>query len=143
MPSTKKFFSELAALLNKRVIVRTVQGHSYEGVLLGFDANNLHVCLKDVKDEKGSLYPRVFILGGVIGEILSKEELIDLKELAQRIERVFPHMVSYYEDARVIVVMNKVKVTEEGVVEGSGPIAERVRKIFEEYITEKRARSTQ
>ena len=46
-------------------------------------------------------------------------------------------MVKYYEEARVIVVANRVKVTEEGVVEGTGPIAERVRKIYEEYVAEK------
>jgi len=141
MLGAKKFFSELTALLNKRVFVRTSQGRNYEGVLLGFETQNFHLCLGDAKDDSGNVYPRVFISGNAVVELLTKEELIDLRELARRIEKVFPHMVSYNEDARIIIVMNKVKVTEEGVVEGSGPIAERVRKVFEEYMAEKKARS--
>jgi len=140
--ATRKFHSELSSLLNKKVVVRTVDGRTYEGTLLGYDDRNLHVCLGDVKNEKGVEYTRVIVHGNVISEILSREELIDLRELAERIERVFPHMVKYLEDAKVIVVMDRIKVTENGVIEGSGPAAERVRKIYEEYLMERKSRSS-
>ncbi|MCD6096637.1 MAG: Lsm family RNA-binding protein [Thermoprotei archaeon] len=139
--ATRKFHSELNSLLNRKVFIRTINGKTYEGVLLGYDDRSLHVCLGDVKDEKGVEYTRVIISGNVISEILSQERLIDLRELAERIERVFPHMVKYIEDAKVILVMDRIKVTEDGVVEGSGPAAERVRKIYEEYVMEKKSRS--
>jgi hypothetical protein len=45
-------------------------------------------------------------------------------------------MVKLYEDKGFIWVMEKVKVTEKGVVEGSGPAAERVQKVYEQFISE-------
>jgi hypothetical protein len=45
-------------------------------------------------------------------------------------------MVKLYEDKGFIWVMDKVKVTEKGVVEGSGPAAERVEKVYAQFIGE-------
>jgi len=42
-----------------------------------------------------------------------------------------------YEDKGIIMVMDRVKVTEEGV-EGTGPAAERVKKIYEQFVKETR-----
>ena len=136
----RHFQRELQALLNKKVTVRTSYGKVYTGTLIGYDASSLHLCLRDAEDSEGNKFARVFLNGSSVLEILSTEELIDLRELAERIERVFPHMVKYLEDARVIIVMDRVKVTEDGVVEGTGPIAERVKRIYEEYVAEKRAK---
>ncbi|MFQ6053495.1 MAG: Lsm family RNA-binding protein [Candidatus Bathyarchaeia archaeon] len=51
-------------------------------------------------------------------------------------ERVFPNMVRLYADAGIIVVMDKIRVNESGVVEGSGLIADRVRDIYERFVSE-------
>ena len=48
-------------------------------------------------------------------------------------------MVKLYEDKGFIWVMDKVKLTEKGVVEGSGPAAERVHKVYEQFISEAKA----
>jgi hypothetical protein len=64
------------------------------------------------------------------------EKPFDLKALADRVEKVFPTMVKLYEDKGFIWVMDKVKLTENGVVEGSGPAAERVQKVYEQFIGE-------
>jgi len=48
-------------------------------------------------------------------------------------------MVKLYEDAGVIVVMDKIRVSERGIVEGSGPAAERVKRVYDEFIKEKSA----
>ena len=45
-------------------------------------------------------------------------------------------MVKLYEDKGFIWVMDKVKLTEKGVVEGSGPAADRVQKVYEQLIFE-------
>jgi hypothetical protein len=45
-------------------------------------------------------------------------------------------MVKLYEDKGFIWVMDKVKLTEHGVSEGSGPAADRVQKVFEQFIAE-------
>ena len=39
-------------------------------------------------------------------------------------------MIKLYEDKGFIWVMEKIKVTEKGVVEGSGPIAERAQRVY-------------
>jgi alpha-amylase/alpha-mannosidase (GH57 family) len=49
---------------------------------------------------------------------------------------VFPRLVKLYEDKGFIWVMEKVKVTEKGVIEGTGPAAERVQKVYEQFLSE-------
>jgi hypothetical protein len=50
--------------------------------------------------------------------------------------KVFPTLVKLYEDKGFIWVMDKIKVTEKGVIEGSGPAAERVQKVYDQFISE-------
>ena len=45
-------------------------------------------------------------------------------------------MVKLYEDKGFIWVMDKVKLTDRGVVEGSGPAAERVQRVYEQFMSE-------
>jgi hypothetical protein len=72
----------------------------------------------------------------VVAQILAIEKPFDLKALSERLEKVFPMMVKLYEDKGFIWVMDKIKVTEKGVVEGSGPAAERVQKVYEQFVSE-------
>lgn len=65
------------------------------------------------------------------------QEQIDLKELAIRLDRTFPNLVTLSDSTNTITVMGRVKVTQEGVAEGSGPVADRVKTIFEEYVRDK------
>jgi hypothetical protein len=74
--------------------------------------------------------------GSIVAKILSVEKAFDLSGLAERLERVFPRMVKLYEKEGFIWVMDRVKVTEQGVVEGSGPAAERVQKVHSQFISE-------
>jgi len=127
---------EMAALLNKSVTVVTLDGKRYEGVLTGFDPDRLNLSLRDVKDEKGMVMYRLILSGATVAQIYTTEKPLDLKNLAERLERVFPRMVRLYEEQGVIVVMDRIRVTEKGVVEGSGPAAERVQRIYEEFMRE-------
>jgi hypothetical protein len=43
-------------------------------------------------------------------------------------------MVKVSEGAGIIVVMDRIRVSEKGILEGSGPAAERVQKVYEEFI---------
>ncbi len=133
-----RFLRELAALLDKTVSVKTIHGKTYLGKLIGYDPNTLSLCLSEAKDNQGTVYARVFIRGDVISEIIRQEEPFDLKGLAERLEKMFPNMVKLYEEAGVIVVMDRIRVTEEGVVEGSGPVAERVKRVYEQFVAEKK-----
>ncbi|RLI22757.1 hypothetical protein DRO45_00465 [Candidatus Bathyarchaeota archaeon] len=132
----RKFFTEVAALLDKHVIVTTTTGKKYSGTLMGINPDTLSLCLGEAKDEEGKNLHRVFLNGNVVAQILSVEKPFNLKALADRLEKVFPTMVKLYEDKGFIWVMDRVKVTEKGVVEGAGPAAERVQRVYEQFISE-------
>ncbi len=134
--AAKRFFEEIVSLLEKPVTVITTSEKRYEGNLVGFDPESLSICLTDVKDEQGRTLPKMVISGNIIAQFFATEKPFDLKKLAERLERVFPKLVRVYEDAGVILVMDKIRVTQDGVVEGTGPAAERVKKVYEEFMKE-------
>jgi small nuclear ribonucleoprotein (snRNP)-like protein len=135
----RKFFTEVAALVDKAVIVATTAGKRYNGRLVGVNPDTLSLCLAEAKDEEGKTLHRVFLNGNVVAQILSVEKPFDIKALADRLEKVFPTMVKLYEDKGFVWVMERVKVTEKGVAEGTGPAAERVQKVYEQFISEIKA----
>ncbi|MFQ6074408.1 MAG: Lsm family RNA-binding protein [Candidatus Bathyarchaeia archaeon] len=132
----RKFFGEIAALLDKTVMVITMDGKKYSGTLAGINPETLSLCLSEAKDDKGTYLHRVFLNGSIIAQIFTVEKPFDLKALSERLEKVFPTMVRLYEDKGFIWVMDKIKVTEKGVVEGSGPAAERVQKVYDLFLKE-------
>jgi small nuclear ribonucleoprotein (snRNP)-like protein len=132
----RKFFTEITALVDRNVIVSTTTGKTFSGTLVGINPDTFGLCLGEAKDEAGKVLHRVFLNGKVVAQILSVEKPFDIKSLADRLEKVFPTMVKLYEDKGFIWVMDKVKVSEKGVVEGSGPAAERVQKVYDQFISE-------
>jgi small nuclear ribonucleoprotein (snRNP)-like protein len=132
----RRFFSEIAALLDKKVTVATSDGKSYSGTLIGINPDSISLCLSEAKDETGLTLHKVVLSGNVVTKIFAVEKPFDLKALAERLERVFPTMVKLYEDKGFIWVMEKIKITEKGVTEGTGPAAERVQKVYEQFISE-------
>jgi len=132
----RKFFGEIAALLEKTVMVVMMNGKKYSGTLAGINPQTLSLCLSEAKDEKGTSLHRVFLNGSIIAQIFTVEKPFDLKALSERLDKVFPTMVRLYEDKGFIWVMDKIKITEKGVVEGSGPAAERVQKVYDLFVKE-------
>ena len=132
----RKYFTEVSALADKNVIVITASGKKFTGSLIGINPDDLSLCLSEAKDEEGRIMHRIFLNGNIVAEIFTVEKPFDLKALSERLEKVFPTMVRLYEDKGFIWVMDKVKVTEKGVVEGSGPAAERVQKVYDLFMGE-------
>jgi len=132
----RKFSEELALLLQKAIVVETNSGKRYTGVLSGVDTDTLTVCISDCTDETGKTVHKLFITGRSIAQMYSVEKPFALQALADRLERVFPRMVRVVEGAGVIVVMDKIRMGEKGLIEGSGPAAERVQKVYEEFMKE-------
>jgi small nuclear ribonucleoprotein (snRNP)-like protein len=132
----RRFFTEVGALIDKTVNVTTSDGKSYTGSLVGINPDNLSLCLAEARDDKGKLAHRVFLNGSVVAQILAIEKPFDLKALADRLEKVFPTLVKLYEDKGFIWVMDKIKVTEKGVIEGSGPAGERVQRVYDQFMSE-------
>jgi small nuclear ribonucleoprotein (snRNP)-like protein len=135
----RKFFTEIAALVDKPVTVNTTTGKKFVGILVGINPDNMGLCMTEAKDETGQVSHRVFLNGNIVAQISSTEKPFDLKALAGRLEKVFPTMVKLYEDQGFIWVMDKVKLTERGVVEGTGPAAERVQKVYAQFMSEVKA----
>ena len=132
----RKYFTEVAALADKIVSVMTTTGKTFNGTLIGINPDNMSLCIGDAKEESGKSFNRVFLNGNIVAQIVSAEKAFDLKALAGRLEKVFPTLVELNEQNGFIVVMRKVKLTEKGVVEGTGPAAERVQKVYEQFISE-------
>ena len=130
----RKFMEEISGLLQKVVTVSTTDGKSYTGVLVGLESHTLNLCLSDVKDESGRVVHRILLNGSRVTQIFSSERPFNLQALADRLERVFPRMVRISEAAGIIVVMDKIRVSEKGILEGSGPVAERVQRVYDEFV---------
>ncbi len=134
----RKYFTEVAALADKTVAVVTTNGKTFNGTLIGINPDNMSLVLADAT-ESGKPLHRVIINGSTVAQVSTAEKPFDLKSLSQRLEKVFPTMVKLYEDQGFIWVMDKVKLTEKGVVEGAGPAAERVQRVYEQFMAEVKA----
>ncbi len=123
-------------MLNRKVRVVLTSGIEVEGTLLGFN-DNVDIVLGDVALSGNKKIPRAVILRHVISTIYLTEERLELRELARLLERYFPGMVKYVEEANIILVGDRIRVTEAGV-EGYGPLARRVKEIFDEFLRSRR-----
>ena len=132
----RRFIGELNGFVDKNVKVVTTRGTSYDGKLIGFDPSTLSLCLEDASVNKDK-YSRAIIRGDAISEILLKEKPFDMKGLSDRLQKMFPNMVKYYEDAGFVTVMDRIRVTVDGV-EGTGPMVERVKKVYDAYVLEEK-----
>lgn len=136
----RKFVGEIGSLIDKSVMVITVDGKKYTGTLSGIDPDTLSLSLSDAKDEHGATTHKIFLNGSILGQLFTIEKPFDLRALSERLEKVFPTMVKLYEDKGFIWVMEKIKVSEKGVIEGSGPIAERVQRVYNLFTKEAAAK---
>lgn len=134
--ASRRFFEELGQLITKPIRVEDTSGRVFDGTFLGYEGNTMSICLGDVKGDKGTKIHRVFVYGPTIARISASERPFDLEGLAERLDRVFPNMVRIYSDAGIIVVMDKIRVSESGLVEGSGPAADRVNDIYQRFVSE-------
>lgn len=128
--------TEVNRLIGKKVAVVTQGGEELLGVLASLDIDTFSVILNDVELKGGKKIPKAVLNGNDVKRIEVRTVILDLRKLAERIERVFPKMVQYNEEAGVIIVMNRIRVTENGVVEGSGLAAEKVSEIYNDFIKE-------
>ncbi len=132
----RRYIGELNGFIDKNVKVVTTRGTTYDGKLVGFDPSTLSIVLEDTSlgNEK---FSRVIIRGESVSEVLLKERPFDMKGLSDRLSKLFPNMVKYYEDAGFVTVMDRIRVTIDGV-EGTGPMVERVKKVYDQYVVEQR-----
>ncbi|MDW3653363.1 MAG: Lsm family RNA-binding protein [Nitrososphaeraceae archaeon] len=128
----RKFYEEILQFVGKKVSIETYYDKNYSGTLSAID-EKLDIVLENVEGQ-GIL--RIIINGSFVKEIKLLEKPFDLKGLADRLSRVFPGLVKIRDDVKAIIVMDKIKVTEYGIEEGSGLAADRVKSIYEEFMRE-------
>jgi small nuclear ribonucleoprotein (snRNP)-like protein len=129
----RRFGEEVASFVGKSVSVETKDSRVYSGRLAAVD-ERLNIVLDGVTGAGEGVY-KLVVNGDSVREIKLVERPFDLKGLAERLSRVFPGLVTERDDLGLLMVMEKVKVTEKGV-EGTGIAADRVRSIFDEYVRE-------
>ncbi len=132
----RAFNRELGSVVGATVEVVTKNGEKYKGTLKGIDQNTLSIVLSDVLDADGNPIPRMFIYGSGIVSFSVTEKDITLEGLVKELEKTFPPGgVQYFPDTQLILVMNKIRITPEGV-DGTGPLYERVAAIADEWFKE-------
>jgi small nuclear ribonucleoprotein (snRNP)-like protein len=129
----RRFGDELNAFIGKPVTVTTAEGKDYGGVLAGVD-ESLNLILDKVTGAGENVF-KVAVNGSNVREIKLLAKPFDFKALGDRMNRVFPGLVSVREDLGVIMVMDKIKVTEKGV-EGAGLAVDKAKSIYDEYMRE-------
>ena len=131
---SRKFGEETLQFLGKKVSVETSDNKVYSGTLAGID-DKLNLALDNVE---GHGIMKLILNGSFVKEVRLMEKPFDFKALADRFTRVFPGLVKVRDDIGAIIIMDRIKVTQSGVEEGTGPTADRVRQIYEDFMKETR-----
>ncbi|MCS6783571.1 MAG: Lsm family RNA-binding protein [Candidatus Caldarchaeum sp.] len=136
--ASKRFSDEFASIIDRNVKVVASSG-VYTGRVLAYNPGDYSLWLADVKEASGTSFAKLFIAGHSIARIEVLETGPDISALADRLNRLFPNLVVYHKESDTIVVMDRVRVTRDGVF-GEGPAADRVRKVYEEFMREQKAK---
>ncbi|MFX1358425.1 MAG: Lsm family RNA-binding protein [Promethearchaeota archaeon] len=131
--SLRQYNTELGLLIDKIVKVYLDQDKFFVGQLKGVSEDS-NLILVNAKNEKNKVFPKILIRSSYYNYVTVEEEPFPMKALADRIATIFSKgHVNYIEDQNIISILNgKIIVDEEGV-RGSGPSADRVKKIFEQF----------
>ncbi|BDB97174.1 Lsm family RNA-binding protein [Saccharolobus caldissimus] len=141
MSSGRRIVGELNNLIDKTVVVKTINNKTYIGQLYAYELSPFIISLINVKDENNNVFYKLLINGNIISEIIIKNPpLFEPREFAEIVERSLnlrPADIKVYEEAGVVTILEKIKVSQNGV-EGSGPMAQRIYDIYNEYINKKK-----
>ena len=129
---SRRFAEESVQFLGKKVSIETSDNKTYAGILTGLN-DKFDLILDHVESQQ---IQKLMINGLFVKEVKLLERPFDLKALSERLSRVFPGLVKIREDVGAIIVMDKIKVTESGIEEGSGLAASRVKAIYDEFLRE-------
>ncbi|MFW9856099.1 MAG: Lsm family RNA-binding protein [Candidatus Thorarchaeota archaeon] len=131
----RNYQKEITAFTNRRVAIILKNGKKYTGELKGINPETLTtVLIKAKRDDDATEIHRICLNGDQLAEIYLEEAPFDLLGLKEELEQIFrrPGDVKLFEEAGLLVILERVKVSESGV-EGAGPVADRVRAIYNRY----------
>jgi hypothetical protein len=131
--SLRSFNTELGSLLDKVVKVYLDKEKFFVGQLKGVSETQ-DLILINAKNEKNKDFPKLLIRCTYYNFVSVEEEPFPMQALSDRIATIFSKgHVNYIEDQNIISILNGKIIVDENGVRGSGPSAERVKKIYDQF----------
>ena len=131
--SLRSYNQELGLLLDKIVKVYLDGDKFFVGQLKGVSEDS-NLILVNAKNEKNKDFPKLLIRSSVYNFVSVEEEPFPIKALSERIATIFSGHVNFIEDQNIISILNGKIIVDENGVRGSGPSADRVKKIYEQFM---------
>lgn len=130
----RQYNTELGLLIDQIVKVYLDDDKFIVGQLKGV-SEDANLILVNAKDESSKIYPKILIRSTYYNFVSVEEEPFPMKALADRIATIFSKgHVDYIEDQNVISILSGKIVVDENGVRGSGPSADRVKKIYQQFV---------
>ena len=131
--SFRQYNTELGTLVDKIVKVYIDKDKFFVGQLKGISEDS-NLILINAKNEKSKTFPKLFIRSNFYNFVSLEEEPFPMVALSERIATIFSKgHVNYIEDQNIISILSGKIIVDESGVRGSGPSADRVRKIYEQF----------
>lgn len=131
--SIRLYNTELQTLIDKIVKVYCDDDKYFVGQLKGVSEDS-NLILVNVKNEKSKEFTKILLKSSFYNYVSVEEEPFPMQALAERISKIFSKgHVDYIPEQNVISILNGKIIVDENGVRGSGPSADRVKKIFEQF----------
>jgi len=131
--SIRQYNTELQSLIDKIVKVYCEDDKFFVGQLKGMSEDS-NLILINVKNEKNKEFPKILLKSSFYNYVSVEEEPFPMQALAERISKIFSKgHVNYIPQQNVISILNGKIIVDENGVRGSGPSADRVKKIFDQF----------
>ena len=132
--SIRQYNTEIGSLIDKVVKVYLDDHKFFVGLLKGISEDS-NLILDNVKNEKNKTFPKLLVRSTFYNYVTLEEEPFPMQALADRISKIFSKgHVNYIPEQNVISILNGKIVVNENGVRGDGPSAERVKKIYEQFV---------
>ena len=131
--SIRPYNTELQSLIDKIVKVYCNDDKFFVGQLKGVSEDS-NLILVNAKNEKSKEFTKILLKSSFYNYVSVEEEPFPMQSLAERISKIFSKgHVNYIPEQNVISILNGKIIVDENGVRGSGPSADRVKKIFEQF----------
>lgn len=130
------FHKEINNMLNQIVKIElNDQTKYYVGELTGYDPSSGAISLSDANNEKKEKYSKLLLHGSTWSKIYTIQQAFPMRDLADKISKNFPAgQVKYDQDSNTIQILNGKIIVSEAGIEGEGPTAARVKKMYDEFM---------
>ncbi|MFO7797028.1 MAG: Lsm family RNA-binding protein [Promethearchaeati archaeon] len=131
--SMREYNTELQKFIDKIVKVYIDNERFFVGTLKGV-SEEANLIINSAKNEKNKVFPQILINNSYYQYVTVEEEPFPMEALAERISKIFSKgHVQYIEEQNIISILGGKIIVDENGVRGSGPSAERVKKIFDQF----------